>query len=112
MTELVWQEPHPAALIASAHQDSAALHARVLPDQLEVVQASDLDVAAGLRSQSPTAPRLPNGQAERRAQRVRSSPLFGGISVSPPSWQQLERPRKTRTDTDGGEIATIRVSTQ
>ena len=45
---------------------------------------------------------------ERRAQRVRSSLLFGGISVSPPSWHQLERPRKTRTDTDGGEIATIR----
>jgi len=34
--------------------------------------------------------------------------LFGDISVSPPSWQQLERPRKRRTDTDGGKIAAIR----
>jgi hypothetical protein len=34
--------------------------------------------------------------------------LFGGIPVPPPSWQQLERPRKTRTDTDCGEVAAIR----
>jgi len=53
-------------------------------------------------------PLLPNGQAGRRAQRVRSSLLFGGISVPPPSWQQLERPGKTRTDTDRGEVAAIR----
>ena len=34
--------------------------------------------------------------------------MFGGVSVSPPSWQQLERPGKTRTDTDSGEVAAIR----
>jgi len=34
--------------------------------------------------------------------------LFGGISVSPPSWQQLEGPRKAWTDTDDGEITAIR----
>ena len=50
----------------------------------------------------------PNAQAERRAERVRSRLLFGGILVSPPSWQQFERSRETGTDTDGGEIATVR----
>jgi hypothetical protein len=50
---------------------------------------------------------LDNDRAERRAQRVRSSLLFGGVSVSPPLWQQLECPRETRADTDCGEVATI-----
>src|SRR5574337_1568407 len=49
-----------------------------------------------------------NAQAERRAQRVRSSLLFGGIPVTRPSWQQLERPRQTRTDSDCGKVAAIR----
>jgi hypothetical protein len=49
-----------------------------------------------------------NVRAERRAQRGRSSLLFGGISIPPPSWQQLERPGKTQTDTDRGEVAAIR----
>lgn len=59
-------------------------------------------------SQRHVTPWTPNVRADRRAERVRSSLLFGGISVSPPSWKQFERPRKTRTDTNGGEIASIR----
>ena len=47
-------------------------------------------------------------RAERRAPRARSGLLPGGISVPPPSWQQLKRPSKARTDTDSGEVTAIR----
>jgi hypothetical protein len=50
---------------------------------------------------------LPNAQAKRRAQRVRSSLLFGGTPVPPRSWQKLELPRKTRADSDRREVATV-----